>query len=1089
MDFKPIIAEPSAVAGIFENPAAADENATLCEAVPGSAPGEIQIPAHRLLRPIGQGSYGTVWLAINSIGTYRAIKTVYRHHFEEEHPYEREYEGIKNFEPISRTHEGFVDILQVERNDEGGYFYYVMELADDLARGQEIVPEKYIAKTLAEACPKSCQLPLNECLKIGNSLASTLEFLHGNGLVHRDIKATNIVFINGRPKLADIGLVDDIRCNSTFVGTPGFIPPEGPGAPAADIYSLGKVLYEISTGQDRTQFPLLPGDSPLEKQSPAFQDWYSILLKASAENVTLRYRSATELQAHLALVRAGKSVKHLLQFERSIALAKRFGPLILLVLLLVPLVAFEIIREKRRTAEERQRRSGSYAAYGSRAFSEGHYLSGLRWFVQALELDSGKANIEPTHRLRIGSALQQSPRLIAIQMFTNFWSDAKFGRTRNEVLSRLEGRFAIWDIRTGERISPFFGNGNHWEEKCSFSRDYRRAVTANADTRARVWDIATGQMLREFQHPGWVLSAHFSPDGRRIVTTENGVNEARVWDVDSGEQVLFLEGHTNHLSYADFSPDGRLIVTATEKGQVILWDETTGERRLVFTNHTYWVQSAAFSPDSKRVATTSGDHTALLWEAETGRELLPVLEHKDHVLTAEFSPDGKWLLTACLDGSAHIWDTNTGQHAFPILNHQTRIKQASWSPDGTRVLTLSIDGSVFIWELRFPAVAPLFNTVAFSGNGLRRAQLNADKIEITASLDSNSVVSIPIQGARVSALQLDSEAKRLLVHSAALSPIGTETITAWNLASAKPAGLSITADSPLTNIILSSDGGRIAGCTASKVLVWNAATGAKLFEIPGVHTDMLAFDHTGKRLAVGRGNKVDLWDLTGSLEHLLARITVKLNVSHIEFSPNDDSLLTSSFDQTLRAGSAQIWSTDTGSLAVPEMSHRDGVLYAAFSPNGDHIISCGEDFVAYFWDSRTGERLSIPPLVHQEQVAFAAFSRNNLWVLTVEGTGTIRVWDAFTGELVMPPLRQGAQIVSAQFISGDQAIATKRADGGVNILKLPRDPRPIKDLVLIAQLLSGQQMDLQRTASEPEELRSTWEYLRSRYPRDFSVGH
>ena len=58
------------------------------------------------------------------------------------------------------------------------------------------------------------------------------------GLIHRDIKPSNIIFVNGIPKLADIGLVAEQSEAKSFVGTEGFIPPEGPGTPRADIYSL-----------------------------------------------------------------------------------------------------------------------------------------------------------------------------------------------------------------------------------------------------------------------------------------------------------------------------------------------------------------------------------------------------------------------------------------------------------------------------------------------------------------------------------------------------------------------------------------------------------------------------------------------------------------------------------------------------------------------------------------------------------------------------------------------------------------------------------------------------------------------------------
>src|SRR5947208_6510302 len=89
------------------------------------------IPDHELLRRIGGGSYGEVWLARNVLGDYRAVKVIYRDKFEHDRPFDREFEGIQKFEPISRLHESQVDILHVGRNAEAGYFYYVMDLADD----------------------------------------------------------------------------------------------------------------------------------------------------------------------------------------------------------------------------------------------------------------------------------------------------------------------------------------------------------------------------------------------------------------------------------------------------------------------------------------------------------------------------------------------------------------------------------------------------------------------------------------------------------------------------------------------------------------------------------------------------------------------------------------------------------------------------------------------------------------------------------------------------------------------------------------------------------------------------------------------
>lgn len=266
------------------------------------------IPDHELSRVIGRGAYGEIWLGRSVTGTLRAIKVVHRQTFEDERAFVREFEGMARFEPISRNNEAFVDILHVGRDPGGAFFYYVMELADDLSAGDERTESGYEPKTLKSAMTRRQRMMADECVAMGLSLTQALGALHRHGLVHRDIKPANIIFVAGKPKIADIGLVA-AHGQRSYVGTEGYVPPEGPGTIHADLYSVGKLLYELSMGKDRLDFPSLHSDFPTRPDREKLLLLNKVLLRACDNDPRKRYATAEEMHDDLERIAMGRAPK------------------------------------------------------------------------------------------------------------------------------------------------------------------------------------------------------------------------------------------------------------------------------------------------------------------------------------------------------------------------------------------------------------------------------------------------------------------------------------------------------------------------------------------------------------------------------------------------------------------------------------------------------------------------------------------------------------------------------------------------------------------------------------------------------------
>ena len=538
---------------------------------PPAEPTPPHIPDYKLLRRIGAGSYGDVWIARTATGVFRAVKVVWRERFEDAGPYEREFRGLREFERVSLVQPRQLALLHVARRDEDGFFYYVMELADDAETGDDIDPATYRPLTLRELRREGA-MTVARTLELGVEMARGLAVLHEHGLVHRDIKPSNVVLVGGVPKLADIGLVASATMALTFVGTEGFVAPEGPGAPAADVFALGKVLYELVTGLDRIQFPQLPEDFAAREDRIAFLELNAVVLRACEPDLKRRPENARMLLDDLLLVQAGKSVRRLWAAERGLARALKTAAVLAAIAAVAGAgawvawnraqqeMALRAEAEAERDALARQTQYAGLMAQASRAVERGDSGLARRGLLAAKE---ALAPVEPGFE------------------WDWLWDDSWGGAAR---VYREQG-------------SPI--------NRVVLSPDGRFLATADSSARVRVYDVETGEQRWEFRKVGDL--AGWSADGRWLM----GVNEkahAFAVEVETGER-RDSDGPFGLIWPLGVGRDGRMLsVEARGGGRLVSYEYQGGEEQVVASlfpagkaeGWTFFRH--AFSNDQRRVA-------------------------------------------------------------------------------------------------------------------------------------------------------------------------------------------------------------------------------------------------------------------------------------------------------------------------------------------------------------------------------------------------------------------------------------------------------------------------------------------------------
>lgn len=701
----------------------------------GSGPGET-IEGYELLHELGRGAMGVVWLARErSLDRLVALKLIAI-----QDPRLRQRLLREGRAAAQLHHPNIVAVHAL--GGAGTSTFLAMEFIDGGDLGDRL---------------QGKPIPPGDAARICARLAGALAHAHAAGLLHRDVKPSNILMDqDGEPRLADFGMAaplegsGDLTAPGTVAGTPAYLAPESlrgseNACPESDIYSLGAVLYTCLTGRAPfvgasaaailAQLPDKDPIAPRLLQPGLPKDLETICLKCLEKSPERRYATALLLQTDLEAFMRGEpiSARPIGSAERAARYCRRHPALALstglaaaLLLTLAvggPLMAVRLARSQR-------------AAVAAQARAEKAEVDTLEQLRASLLVSSRATRMSGRQGQR-DEALAAAAKAAQIRTGLDVRDEVIAALGRPEIV--VAGEFSIRRIE---------------DDRVAFDPDNDRYVVEVTPGQLELRRLHDGGLIRALRGPPakiWSLPV-FSRDGRRIAARNDRAQEI-VWSDDKADPEFVVEDRPYVLTgrYAGygrpeaFSPDGLTLASALPEGGVLFQSAVDGMElrrnptgsvitHLAYSGDGRWlavgrglrgkhgetaslsVLNAATGAEAVKLPIEASYQT-IAWSAENDRLLIGAEEFRifgipggeslsrisDPIaLKAFFGPGSGTVLTSGDSGLATLWDMGRSR---PLLTAELGASpMIGVSRDGTLIAKAGESDSAKLYRLEMPSV-------------------------------------------------------------------------------------------------------------------------------------------------------------------------------------------------------------------------------------------------------------------------------------------------------------------------------------------------------------------------------------------------